>query len=243
MVIFDVHLKNHFMKNKIELRKKVIYFNILLSFIRANILILIIIFETPFYNNYNFCLMCSNKNFNDYRCNDCSVVNIFTGLKIISKEETLNEIIVNKKSITRFGDGEYRLIFGENAGLQEYNETLSKRLLDILNSDEKNLLIGINIPYTKKDLDERTDISKSMWKSYFSGHKLKIARIINKKKIYYSALISRFYSTFKDKTNSLKYILNFKKIWNNRDVLIIEGEKTRVGIGNDLLNYLYYIII
>ena len=122
--------------------------------------------------------MCANKNFNDYRCNDCSVVNIFTGLKIVSKEETLNEIIVNKKSITRFGDGEYRLIFGENAGLQKYNETLAKRLLDILNSDEKNLLIGINIPYTKKDLDERSDASKGMWKSYFSGHKLKIARII-----------------------------------------------------------------
>jgi hypothetical protein len=85
--------------------------------------------------------MCANKNFNDYRCNDCSVANIFTGLKIVSKEETLNEIIINKKSITRFGDGEYRLIFGENAGLQKYNETLAKRLLDILNSDEKNLFI------------------------------------------------------------------------------------------------------
>jgi glycosyltransferase family protein len=180
--------------------------------------------------------MCANKNFNDYRCNDCSVANIFTGLKIVSKEETLNEIIINKKSITRFGDGEYRLIFGENAGLQKYNETLAKRLLDILNSDEKNLLIGINIPYKKKDLDERSDASKGMWKSYFRGNKLKIARIINKKKIYYSALISRFYSTFKDRTNSLKYIFYFKKIWNNRDVLIIEGEKTRVGIGNDLLN-------
>ncbi len=94
--------------------------------------------------------MCADRSFLDYRCDDCSVENIFKGLKIVSKEKTLNEIIVNRKSITRFGDGEYRIIYGEKAGFQNYNETLSKKLLEILNSDEKNLLIGINITYKKK---------------------------------------------------------------------------------------------
>ena len=32
------------------------------------------------------------------------------------------------------------------------------------------------------------------------------------------------------------YILRFKTIWNNRNILIIEGEKTRLGIGNGLFN-------
>ncbi len=214
------------------------YYNryLYLKCINIYIIIILIIFESPLYNNYNFCLMCADRSFLDYRCDDCSVENIFKGLKIVSKEKTLNEIIVNRKSITRFGDGEYRIIYGEKAGFQNYNETLSKKLLEILNSDEKNLLIGINIPYKKKDLNERSDASKIFWKKYFFKNKLKIARIINKKKVYYSSLISRFYSIFKDRTNSREYITNFKKIWNNRNVLIIEGEKTRVGIGNDLLN-------
>jgi glycosyltransferase family protein len=32
------------------------------------------------------------------------------------------------------------------------------------------------------------------------------------------------------------YVNNFKKIWDNRNILIIEGEKTRLGIGNDLFD-------
>ena len=34
----------------------------------------------------------------------------------------------------------------------------------------------------------------------------------------------------------MKFIQKLKKIWDKRDILIIEGEQTRFGIGNDLLN-------
>lgn len=200
------------------------------------IIIFLIFFENHFYQNYYFCKMCVNQSLKSPQCYECPLGFIFKGLKIISKEKTLDEIIYNKKSITRFGDGEFRLIFGDKAGFQIYNKTLSERLLKILNCKEKNLLIGINIPYKKKDLEERSDASRRMWQKYFPHNKLKIAKIIDNNKKYYSALITRFYSTFKDKTNNLNYIKKFKQIWDKRDVLIIEGEKTRVGIGNDLLN-------
>jgi glycosyltransferase family protein len=59
---------------------------------------------------------------------------------------------------------------------------------------------------------------------------------ILKKKKYYSSAISRFYSHIKDRSKIYKYIPKLKKIWEGRDVLMIEGEKTRFGIGNDLLN-------
>ena len=157
-------------------------------------------------------------------------------MRIETKEKTLREIIVNNKSISRFGDGEYRIIYGENTAFQKYDKNLSQRLLEVLKSNEKNLLIGINIPYRKKDLDERSESSKSFWYGYFASNKLKIARFINKKRIYYSSMISRFYSVYKDKTKCFEYIKTLKKIWDKRDILIIEGEKTRVGIGNDLLN-------
>ena len=155
---------------------------------------------------------------------------------IVSKEKTLNEIIYNKKSISRLGYDEFRIIFGISAGFQKYEPELAKRLLFILNSKEKNLLIGINIPYKKKDLEERIDSVKSMWINHFQKSKFKLTKIIKKNKKYYSALITRFYTLFKDKSNCLAYIQKIKKIWDNRDVLIIEGDKTRVGIGNDLLN-------
>jgi glycosyltransferase family protein len=40
----------------------------------------------------------------------------------------------------------------------------------------------------------------------------------------------------KNKNGVSKYIKKLKKIWDQRDVIIVEGEKSRVGIGNDLFN-------
>ena len=65
-----------------------------------------------------------------------------------------------------------------------------------------------------------------------------MAKILNKNKKYYSALITRFYSLLKDKKkfDVAKYIKLLKRIWDKKDVLIIEGYFSRIGIGNDLFN-------
>ncbi len=47
-------------------------------------------------------------------CKKCSSKDFFKDFKIISREDTLNSIINNKKSIARFGDGEFDLIFGKS---------------------------------------------------------------------------------------------------------------------------------
>ena len=39
-----------------------------------------------------------------------------------------------------------------------------------------------------------------------------------------------------NRSEILNYVNNFKIIWDNRNILIIEGEKTRLGIGNDLFD-------
>ena len=205
------------------------------KYLNIYIIIFLLLLDNHFYKYYHYCLDCINESLENPQCDECPLSFIFKGLNIISKEKTLDEIIYNRKSITRFGDGEFRIIFGENAGFQIYNETLSKLLLKVLNCKEKNLLIGINLPYRKKDLEERCITSRKFWKNYFQNNKLRIAKIIHNKK-YYSSLISRFYLAFNDRKKDLKFVKKLKKIWDNRDVLIIEGEKTRIGIGNDLLN-------
>ena len=61
----------------------------------------------------------------------------------MSPEDTINEIIYNNKSISRFGDGEFTLIFGYGISFQKENINLSNRLFNILKSDEEGLLIGL----------------------------------------------------------------------------------------------------
>lgn len=113
---------------------------------------------------------------------------------------------------------------------------MAKRLIQILNSNEKNLLIGINIPYKKKDLIKFKKKSLSFYKNFLYKNKFKLSKIINKQKIYYSSFISRFYIDFINNNGIKNYIKILKKIWDKREVLIIEGEKSRLGIGNDLFD-------
>lgn len=65
---------------------------------------------------------------------------------------------------------------------------------------------------------------------------LKLNALLDKSKVYYNATCTRIYSVFKDKSKSKELFDLFKKIWENRDVVIIEGEKSRIGVNNDLLN-------
>jgi glycosyltransferase family protein len=176
----------------------------------------------------------------DKFCIICSKEILFEGINIASREKTLDEILFNNKSIARFGDGEFEIIFGNKILFQERNEILKNKLFEVLNSNLDNLLIGINIPYKQKYLNSRPNSGKIFWDVWFNLHKFSLAKIINKRKKYYSAMISRFYSIYKNKKKKrnkvFKYIQKLKKLWDNRDILIIEGFYSRNGIGNDLFN-------
>lgn len=178
-----------------------------------------------------------NKNSNK-KCLKCPLNVLFKGLKVFSEEETLNEIIINNKSIARYGDGEFCLIFGSSIRFQKYNKILSNRLIKVLNSNENKLLIGINIFSDIKYIERFTDNVKHFYINWIENNKIKIAKILNKTKNYYSSLITRFYIEYKNKnrTKIQKYISLVKKLWEKKDILIVEGENTKMGIGNNLIN-------
>ena len=98
-------------------------------------------------------------------------------LKIYSINDTLDEIIINNKSISRFGDGEFSLMYGENNLFQEYNKSLKKKLIKILRSNEKNLLIGINIPYSNKSLEKYNKYAKNFYYNLINKNKFKIFKL------------------------------------------------------------------
>jgi len=53
---------------------------------------------------------------------------------------------------------------------------------------------------------------------------------------YGDAFISRPYLIFNNYKMSEKWITLLKEVWQKRDVVLIEGEKSRIGVGNDLLD-------
>ena len=60
--------------------------------------------------------------------------------------------------------------------------------------------------------------------------------MIDMKKEYYDTQVTRLYMDHKDKSKAEERFKKLKKLWTNREVLIVEGEQSRLGVGNDLFN-------
>lgn len=153
--------------------------------------------------------------------------------KICNPIETVNYIIVNRVSVSRFGDGEFDIINNKDTYFEKKNELLSKRLIEVLNSDLDNHIVCI--PYYLANVDELTLKAKIFWRTYCYRKEKILFNLLNTNRKYFDASFTRFYI---DKNNKQieKYIILLKKIWENKNLYIIEGEYSCLGVGNDLFN-------
>lgn len=155
--------------------------------------------------------------------------------KIIDVEHTVNLINNEKKSLARFGDNEFELMCGRlRTNYQDVNYELAKRLKEVLNSHEDNLLIAIadNYGSLAKYTDEGArDIRMYLTKDVRRKH----MELLDLDRQYYDAYLSRPYMIYRDKENAKSKFDSIRRIWSDKDVLVVEGEFTRFGVGNDLL--------
>ena len=146
------------------------------------------------------CFKCINK----YKKDECLICKnnvIFKNIKIYDEEKTLDEIISKNKSISRYGDGEFKLMFGRDLGFQRYNKEMSDRLYNILNIFNPE--------------------ARDYYTKWLKNFRFKLAKIL-KNHEYYSSTITRFYIDLKSKKGVPNYIKKLKKVWDQREVVIIE---------------------
>jgi len=157
----------------------------------------------------------------------------FHKVKIKSLVETIDDILMHQKSISRYGDGELKMMLnkGEIVFQQESPE-LSKRLKQVLVSDLDNLIIGLPGPLCSVKKENLN--SKHFWIRFINLYGNLISEYLDPKRVYGNAGISRFYLGLKDKRLSAQVLEKLKKIWDKKPILIIEGEFSRLGVGNDL---------
>ncbi len=153
---------------------------------------------------------------------------------IKSIDETIDEIIGKRLSVSRYGDGEFDQIDGRREGYQEPDPLLSERLKEVLVKPVSGHIVGLADIYGDlSHLDKKyADYFRNVMLKYRKDH----YRYIDMDRVYYNAFISRVYSEMKDKTKSKAWFEKTKKIWDNRDVVIVEGALTRFGAGNSLLD-------
>lgn len=154
---------------------------------------------------------------------------------VLASHESLKSILEHSLSVVRFGDGELNVIRGIGWGFQEYDFALSNRLKEVLNSNESN--IAVCIPDVFKDRSRFTVSARRFWYDQVLNYLNYWNKYTIKGKIYYDALFTRFYMDLSDKdifpNRSLELL---KMIWDNSNLLIIEGAGSRLGYKNDLFN-------
>lgn len=153
---------------------------------------------------------------------------------VLSIDSTLDLISNSEASVVRFGDGELEIIFGKSIPYQKYSKRLSDRLYEILkkNSTEKELIC---LPEIGRKDGYYTDSASIFWGDYANQH-VKFFESQKWAKFYGNSFISRPYMDLENKSNSERYFDKLKKLWSSKDLLIVEGENTRAGIGNDLFS-------
>jgi len=164
-------------------------------------------------------------------------------IKILPAEQTVDYIIGHKCSISRYGDGELGQVYNylektdlNKSGFQSYDEDLGRRLYEILAESGNNAInfkvglpgcfFGIGTGYLRRS-------AASFWEGFSNININKTLRIL-RSNIFLDSTFTRFYLSHRDKSRCKEFIEHIKKIWNNRDVIIIEGEYTCLGVGNDL---------
>ena len=154
-------------------------------------------------------------------------------LKIHNNEETLQYILQHRVSVSRYGDGEFSLLAGHSTGFQKENRQIAEKLREILVSSEPNHIVCV--PYPFKSFKGLKYNTFEYWSSYLLGHfATDIKPFIDERKDYYDTQITRFYIDYRSDRNARRVVPLLKQLWDGKKLVIVEGELSRLGVGNDL---------
>lgn len=160
----------------------------------------------------------------------------FKEISVLSFEETIDRLLNSDTSLIRYGDGEFRLIYEKPICFQESDSKLALHLKSILETQSEGLMIAIpDIFHSLRWLDIR---SASFWQHELEVNGEIYQKCLKKNFTYGNAHVFRPYiisSKNRRKDVDTLYQL-IKKIWDGKDVVIIEGVDTKTGVGNDLFD-------
>lgn len=162
-------------------------------------------------------------------------------LRIMSPEQTLRYIAKHKCCIARYGDGEFdHILDAKDEGFQARSPELTKQLAEVLRNKDPRLLLCI--PRCFNTIKGCNDHSGSFWIEWGrrDNHHQKIVELIRAHAgngyRFGDSQITRPYIDWVDSKRADKTFPMLKDLWKGRDIIIVEGDQTRLGVGNDLFD-------
>lgn len=155
-------------------------------------------------------------------------------IKVHTIDETIDVLLHTKKSMVRFGDGEIVMIKGGGLMLQKASPEIAQGLREILAYPDEGLMV--TIPGIFETLSDHHRASRQFWKDHLLFHRKIYEKYCDPNRAYYSTFVSRCYYYAKDRSGVGAQFAKIRKIWENKDIVVVEGERTHNGVGNDLLD-------
>ena len=143
--------------------------------------------------------------------------------KIKTPYETIDMLLNSDKSIARFGDGELQILNGENCIFDKPNEKFSSLLKEALTNELPNLMIGIPYCYYHS-LKDKSATDKPIARYMYNYCRKIFEQFLIKEKTYYAAVISQMY-IIGTKDNYDNYFEKIKRLWKDKDIAIVCGDK------------------
>lgn len=159
--------------------------------------------------------------------------------KIMNSIQTVRYLETHACSMARFGDGEYgQMFYGCGTGFQAADPALAEALKAVMASRDRNLLICI--PHTLISTRGYREPAASFWRCWTAAH----GELFLRRAIELAGPDCRFgdtqatrpYMDWKTSQTAETIFPIFKKLWEGKDLLVVEGTHTRLGVGNDLLS-------
>lgn len=155
--------------------------------------------------------------------------------RVASINETIERIVEGQCSVSRFGDGEMLLTSPDKAiGFQKGDAALAQRLREVLTSHDEGHLVCISDAF--EGIYRYNRKARRFWRTHFFLYGSWWDRMLVPERLYYNTFVTRPYMDFDSKEGCGRWFRDMKRIWNGRDVVFIEGEKSRLGVGNDLFD-------
>ena len=152
---------------------------------------------------------------------------------IMSKRKTLEYILTAGCSIGRYGDGEVSLMALIGIGFQRPSWKLRRELIEVALSADPGFLVCI--PVIIIDNSELVDSSKEWWRKNLRLMKPVWKRYFSSGKKFGDTQITRPWLNTQNTALADMCFKGLSEVWKDRDVIMIEGKKSRVGVGNDFL--------
>ncbi|MHC8518563.1 GT-D fold domain-containing glycosyltransferase [Weissella confusa] len=161
-----------------------------------------------------------------------------SGIEVLDFNGTM-ESVIEGKTFSRYGDGEFKLMESqEELGFQKFDSQLSQSLIRNLNNIDNDILIGIPHHLVRHDSTDKLT-TKIFWDIALARYgDLWLPIIKNSPRLTFGdANVTRKYMESNKKMFAAgNFFQQWKRLWDSRNVLLVEGENTNFGESNDLLD-------